>query len=535
MNRIIELIGRFLKRYSIGQRILIVTVFIGILSSIIALVVWANRPEYSVLYTDMDPSVAGKIVSELRDMKVKYQLKSGGKTILVPSDKVAELRLKFAEEGYSGIKVTGYEIFDNAKVGMTTFMQRLNMRRALEGELMKTINQFPEVKSCRVHLVLPEERLFEERKKGSASVVLYLQPGRYLTEDQVRGIAALVANSVEGIEPEDVVVVDSEGNILSRAPEEEKALGSVGSQWEIKHSIENRLQRKVKEIVESVVGRNNAVVKVAVDLSFDRIERTVEKYDPDNVVVVSEETHTENLVSADTSNKTNEQHTRENVVTNYELGKAIEHYVGEPSRVKKISVAVLVNGTYRTVKDGRGRETKQYVPRSNRELEQIAALVKSAIGYDETRGDIVEVQNLKFDETAVEAEKQYFVREERKNLIVNILNKGLIVVALVALFFILRSLLKTTTTALVALPGEVELKAELPAGAPAEAEKLPPGEKEKAEIAVEELEEKYMAKLSPEAQAKLRAKDKMTQEVIRFAKSNPEAAAQLIKSMIQQS
>ncbi|MBO8130557.1 MAG: flagellar M-ring protein FliF [Candidatus Marinimicrobia bacterium] len=532
MRRLIELLGKFLQRYTIGQRILIIAIFVGIISSIIALVIWANRPEYSVLYTEMDPAIAGEIVTELREMKVNYRLRDGGRTILVPSDKVAELRLNFAEKGYSGMKIVGYEIFDNAKVGMTTFMQRLNMRRALEGELTKTISQFPEVKSCRVHIVLPEERLFEERKNGSASVVLFLEPGRYLTDSQVKGIQSLVANSVDGINASDVVVVDTEGNILTRSPEEESKLGAAGTQWDLKHNIEDKLQKKVKEIVENVVGKNNAVVKVAVDLSFDRVERTVERYDPDNVVVVSEENHSEAIVSSDTANNATEQHKRENVVTNYELGKIVEHYSSEPSRIKRISVAVLVNGRYETVRDNRGREVKRYIPRDNRELNQIASLVKSAIGYSEDRGDIVEVQNLKFDQTAVEMEKEYFTQLQKRDLFKNILTKALLFVAIVAVFFLIKGLIKTTTTVLGELPA-MQKAQQLPPSKPGA--ELPSPEKIEEEKAIEELEEKYLTKLSPEARAKLRAKDKMTQQVIEYAKKNPEGAAQLIKSLIKQS
>ena len=292
-------------------------------------------------------------------------------------------------------------------------MQQLNMRRALEGELVKTINQFPGIKNSRVHLVFPEKGLFEDRNDGSASIVLYEMKNTYLNQDQVKGIVALVANSVDGIKPENVVVVDSGGNLLSNA-QGEMALGTTGNQWDLRHAIERKIQSKVKYIVEGVVGYGNSVVEVSVDLDFEKIDRTTEFYDPENVVIVSEERLSETSNSGgDSTENTGEDYSKENVVTNYELNKTIEHFTGNTGTIKNLSVAVLINGSFVTTTDENGEEISTYQERSKKDLDRIAALVQSAVGYNAERGDIVEVQNLKFDRSIYESDKAYFNEYEK--------------------------------------------------------------------------------------------------------------------------
>lgn len=524
MNQLFKQIGNLLKRYTIGQNIVMMIVFIGILSSIIALVVWANRPEYEVLYSDLDPSSAGNIVSDLRGSKIKYKLEHNGRTIYVPSEKVAELRLQFAESGYVGKTVLGYEIFDDAKIGMTTFMQRLNMRRALEGELIRTLNQFPEIKNSRVHLVLLEEKLFGGKKQGSAAAVLYLQPGRYLSADQVKGIAALISNSVDGVEPENVVVIDSDGNILSENQDEDVVLGSVGNRWDLRHRIEGKLQRKVMGIVESIVGNGNAVVEVSVELNFEQIERTIESIDPNNVVVISEESHTESSANIDTSLNINERHEKENIITNYELNKTVEHFVSNTGTIEQMSVAVVVNGTYKTVQSKAGKKVEQYSPWSNRDLEQIKALVMSAVGYNKERGDIIEVQNLKFDRSGLETDKEYFIKAEKKAMWAGVVNKGFVGIGILMMFFLLKNLLNSSNIIL-----------NLPVG---KEDRLVGKTHNRKLMASEEeediSEDLYIKKLGAEARAKLKAKDKMTSEVVDYTKSNPEDAAKLVRSWLME-
>jgi flagellar M-ring protein FliF len=525
MARLFQILGKIFQRYSVTQRIVIVVIFIGIISSIISLLVWASRPEFEVLYSDLDPSGASAIVSELRGMKVQYKLENNGRTVLVPAESVAELRLKFADSGYNSQKVAGYEVFDNVKNGMTNYMQQINMRRALEGELIKTISQFPEVRNCRVHLVLPENNLFEQESKGSASVVLYLRQGRTMHPSQVKGITALVSNSVKGIAAQDVVVVDSDGNLLTQAQSEDDILGSTGTQWDIKHQEEVKMQTKIKDIVESIVGAQNAVVKVSLDMNFEKIERTTELPDPDNVVVISEESHIESSNSSDTVGNQNNRRQNENTITNYEIGQTREHYVSSVGTIKRVSVAVLLNGKYKTSTGEKGAVNREYVPWNSKDLTQITALVKSAIGFNEQRGDVVEVQNIQLETAGFDLDREYFIQADRQEMIQNLINKGLMFLGIIAGYMVIRRLLKSSSTAL-----------NLPANARAF---IPVSENTAAAmLAAEEQEEIpediYIKKLSPEAKAKLKAKDKMTSNVIEYAKSSPEDAAKLIRSWLTQ-
>ena len=581
MENFFNQISSMFNRYTLAQRSVIVTLFIGMLSAIIALVVWANRPEYELLFTDIDPSTASKMVGDLKSQKVKYRLENGGKTILIPTESVSEWRLKFTEQGYIGDMITGYEIFDNSEIGMTTFKQKLNMRRALEGELTRTINQFPGVINSRVHLALPEEKLFEKEKDGKASVVLYVPPGVILDVEQVKGISALVANSVDGINPDGVVVVDSEGILLSDSKGEQAVMGSTGNQWDLKNSVESRLQMKVQDILDGVLGYQNSIAKVSVNLNFEKIERTTEAFDPDKVVILSEERQTESSFGQDSA-----KYDKENVLTNYELNKTVEHYVSPTGDISRITVAVLVNGTYINEEDEEGNKQKVYQARSDVELNQISDLVKSSVGFMEERGDVIEVENIRFDRSAFDEDMEYFEKAETRAMWASVINKGLLLVSVLVALFVMRTLFKKTEEepATLSLLGETEPALEgLPEGE-GELEKLEAGEGEKEELSEEEklseeeekeqkekvdkLEEyfaknkikptdalrgwfsKYLKdstgeeiedeidedifikKLSPEARARLKAKDKMTSAVIDFAKETPNNASKLIHSWI---
>ncbi len=526
MNKFFRNLGNMLNRYSPIQRMLMLLVVLGMLSASVALVFWANRPEYQLLYSDLEPSNASKIVSELQGMKVSYNLQDNGRTIMVPADKVEDLRLQFVDMGLAGQPVSGYEIFDNSKIGMTTFMQQLNMRRALEGELTKTIRQFPGVKNCRVHIVLPENQLFESESNGSASVVLYFKPGRSVDRAQVKGIAALVANSVQGIDADKVVVVDSEGKMLS-----ESGAGSenfaANTQWDMRHAIETKLQQKVVNILEGVVGPQNAVVQISADLNFEKVERTSEIYDPDNVAVVSEERHTGTSRDEDSLKTTNQVQENEDVITNYEINKTVEHFTGNSGTINRLTVAVLVNGTYDSSTDENGDEVKTYVPRSKKDLAQLSALVKSAVGFDTDRGDQVEVRNLPFEKTNLDDDMAYFESSDKQAMWAGVVDKSLLGVGLIIAFFFLRTLLKSAGQTL-----QFSFGPNPPALSDGESEE----EKKELESAeqkhVDELEDIYLNKLTPEAQARLKAKGQMTEEVIKHSQENPENSAKLIRSWL---
>ncbi len=540
MNQIFAQILQFLRRFTLLQQIVLLLVFLGIVSSIVTLIFWANRPEYQVLYSDLKPTQASKILSELRDNSIKYRLDDDGRTIKIPSSEIAEVKINLAEKGLTADVVTeGYDVFDDQRIGMTSFMQRLNMKRALEGELTKSINNFPVVKNCRVHLNLPEEKLFEEEKEGSASIVLYLEKGRYLKDGQVKGIEMLVANSVKGIEREDVIVVDSDGNMLSKS-DSDGEMSNAGNHWELRSDIENKLQMKIERIVENIVGKGNTVVQVSAELNMDRIERTAQRVDPENVAVVSEESQIETQTNVDTlTDNLNENISRENVITNYETATIQERFVGGTGSIKRVSVAVLVNGKYNKIENDDGNMTQEYQARTPEELDYIASLVRGAVGYDPNRGDLIEVQNLQFDRSQVEENQEYFAEMERKQFIKTLITRGLIVLTIIISFLIIRRLTKSSAEVL-GIPATGK-KLALETGKKSAGGALPEGEKPKAlkakakeeeeeeEEEIEIDEDQFIKHLSPEAKARLKAKEKMVEAVREFCKENPQDASQLFR------
>jgi len=571
METVINQLSTMFNRYSTAQKSVLITLFVGMLSAIISLVIWANRPEYELLYADIDPTTASKMVSDLKSSKVKYRLENGGKTILIPTESVSEWRLKFTEQGYVGDMISGYEIFDDSEIGMTTFKQKLNMRRALEGELTRTINQFPGVLNCRVHLALPEEKLFEKEKNGKASVVLYLNPGGSIDEEQVKGISALVANSVDGIEADAVVVVDSGGNLLSDSQGEKTVMGSTGNQWDLKNSVESRLQMKVQDILDGVLGYQNSIAKVSVDLNFEKIERTVEAFDPDKVVILSEERQTESSFGQDSAS-----YSKENVLTNYELNKSVEHFVSPTGDISRITVAVLVNGTYVNEEDEEGNVTKIYQVRQEKEMQQISDLVKSAVGFDSERGDVIEVENIRFDRSAYEEDLKYFEKAETRAMWASVINKGLLLVSVLVALFVMKTLFKRTDgspapfMSLLEPTEEESGIPEIPEGSGVDKQlgdglddsvdkeeekveklesymkknKIKPtdalrgwfsnylNDSDQKDLEEEIDEDIFIKKLSPEARARLKAKDKMTTAVIDYAKEKPSNASKLIHTWI---
>ena len=528
MNQVLGQVTDLFLKYSMKQRIIISAVLIAFVSVVIVLVLWSNRTEYDLLYSNLDPGAASSVVADLRNNKIPFRLENGGTTIYAPTESVSELRLRYAQNGYIKDSVTGYELFEENNMGMTTFMQRLNFKRALEGELMRTINQFPEVQKSRVHLVIPEDQLFESEKKGSASVVLYMRPNAGMKQGQIKGVASLVANSVNGIEPEDVVVMDEDGNVLADGKEEDGLLSGVGSQFELQQALESKLQKKVLALVGGVVGRNNAVVKIAAELNFDRIERTSEEIDPESATLVSEDNWSESSLgnTSDTS-----KYDAKKVVRNYDFNKTHETYVSNSGNVKRLTVAVLVNGYYTNKTGEDGKTIAEYKPRSEEELSQIASLVKSAVGYNEDRGDIIEVQNIQLAAKPVIKETGLLNDALPFDMWEKIITFVLLLVGILMAYKLLSGLLKTSISQL-GLPAASAQQPALAGAGGGSVQGAISGSSSESESSVSE--DLFMKKLSPEARAKMKANDKMTEEVIRFADENPENATKLLRSWITQ-
>jgi flagellar M-ring protein FliF len=375
-----------------------------------------TAPQMTPLFTDLSLEDSANVVKELDREGVTYELRNDGNIIMVASDRVARLRMTLAESGMPKGGGVGYEIFDKSDaLGTTSFVQNVNSLRALEGELSRTIRALDRVQDARVHLVMPERPLFSRDKvEPSASIVLKLRGT--LEPQQVRAIRHLVATAVSGLRPQRISIVDEQGQLLADGAGDDTT-GSDVSADERQSAFEKHLRQQVESIVTSVVGSGHSRVQVNADFDFNRITQTSDKFDPDGRVLRSSQTREETSASneggsnqvtvgnelpgaaqrqqAAADNTPRDQSRKSEEIVNYEISKTTKTEVIEGGRINRISVAVLVDGTYG--KDDKGDVT--YQPRSKEDLDQIGTLVRSAIGFDQKRGDQVQVVNLRFAET----------------------------------------------------------------------------------------------------------------------------------------
>ena len=396
-----------LQKFGIGRLVALLGIGAGVAAALIAVTMNLGEPK-ALLYSNLDLKEAGSITQALDQGGIKYEVKGDGSTIMVPRDQVASTRLMLSSKGLPTAGSVGYEIFDNANaLGQTDFVQQLNRQRALEGELGRTIQGLDGVTSVRVHLVLPKRQLFEEEaEQPSASVNIHIG-GREPSAEQVRAIQNLVAGAVPSLKPDRVTVVDQHAKTLSGG---EQGLASEGDSR--KSDVEQRIAKQVKTLVEGVVGPGKARVNVTADLQLSQVTVQQETYDPDGQVVRSESTTDENSkqnepdsngqVSASSNipggagpNSTNSSSAsgRQESTTNYEISHTTRTEVQTPGEVKRLSVAVAVDGNTPLGKDGK---PGAYTPRSAQEMQQIEQLVRSAVGYSQDRGDQVTVVNVRF-------------------------------------------------------------------------------------------------------------------------------------------
>ena len=404
-----------LQRFGIGRLAAILGIGAGVAAVLVALSMNLGQPK-ALLYSNLDLKEAGTITQSLDQAGVKYEVKGDGSTIMVPRDQVASTRLMLSSKGLPTAGSVGYEIFDsNNTLGQTDFVQQLNRQRALEGELGRTILSLDGITSARVHLVLPKRQLFDEEAEQPSAAISIGVGGREPTADQVRAMQNLVAGAVPGLKADRVTVIDQHAKTLSG--------GDTGMAAEAdgrKSEVEQRIAKQVKQLVEGVVGPGKARVNVSADLELARITLQKESFDPDGQVIRSESTTDEksNENQSDDSGQVSAAANipgtpnlgagsggsgsstgRQESTTNYEITKETRTEVREPGQVKKIAVAVAVDGV--TAPAGKNGKPGAYTPRSAAEMAQIERLVQTAVGFDQTRGDQVTVVNVKFP-TAVD-------------------------------------------------------------------------------------------------------------------------------------
>lgn len=414
-----------LTRALTGQGASRLLVALGVAAVVIGILIYlATRlsvPAMSLLYADLDQGDASKIVTKLEGMTVDYDLRAGGSAIFVPSDRAVRLRMALAEEGLPSGGSIGYEVFDRSDtLGTTRSMQNINLLRALEGELARTIRSLSRISSARVHLVLPKRDLFSrERREPSASIVLSVIGSARLNRAQVTAIRHLVAAAVPGLKSSRVSIIDTQGTLLARGEDgtDDSSVAGTAAQ-DYRSALETRIKHMIEGLLERSMGFGKVRAEVTAEIDFTRVTTSAETFDPDSQVarstqLIEEQTTssepggavavsidqnlpgatTEETLGAAGGNTT----ARTEETTNYEISKVVRNQVLESGTVKRLSVAVLVDGTYTSEANGE----RTYQPRSAEELEQLATLVRSAIGYDPERGDSVEIVNMPF--TSVEA------------------------------------------------------------------------------------------------------------------------------------
>lgn len=518
--KIYQQLSEIIKNLTLRQKIIIGSSAAVLIIGLVVLILLAGRPHYSPLYTNLNSEDAAAIVNKLKELNVPYQLADAGSTILVPSEKVYELRLQLASAGLPQGGGVGFEIFDRTSYTITEMVQKVNYRRALEGELARTISQFDQIERAKVHLAIPSPELYiEEEKEPTASVVLKLKPGKTLSEEQIRGIIHLVSRSVEGLKMENIDVIDFKGNVLSEAvtlgkPTAEKKL--TLTQMEAERNYENYLKKEIQSMLEKILGPNKAVARVKATLNFDERKIESESYQPvvgKEGIVRSEQSTREdfqgtgnipggvpgvesNIPGYQQVSPTTGRYKREEATVNYEINKSVEQRIVAPGKVERLSVAVVV-------------DSKDLTPQR---VEEIRRAVIAAGGLDLKRGDQISVESMPFStelfEERKKEEQQYF----RYRLYLLIAGIVLTLSLVTLLYFSLRPEKVKVEEFIPTEPLPVEkLEEKIP-------EKIPP-----EEIPPEEL--------SPEALERKR-KQQIREEVEMWVKQKPQEIANIIRGWI---
>ena len=490
-----------------AQRIALLSVTLLTTGAVALLIQIGRTPDYSILYANLVPEDSAAIVDELTTRNVPYRLTHAGTTVHVPSDRVYDLRLELASEGLPAAGPVGFEVFEEGGLGMTPFQQRIRYRRALEGELGRTITRLAPIHWARVHVNIPERAVFARKgQKPSASVVVSLVSGQSLDPTQARGIAQLVAGAVEGLEAQQVSILDSRGRMLVRPSSDEGDLLAAEAQ-DVRRSLERELSQRAQNLLDAALGVGGSVVTVAATIDMRRVDETQNRVDPDQTVVLSEqrveESRTEPALSAGgipgtptnvpggpgaeaaAPEPSRETITRETV--NFEVTRTTSHTVIPIGAIQRLSVAVLIDGTYVTPETAVGEPppAPEYQPRSADELQQITEIVKRAVGFDAERGDVIEVQNLPFDSPLAAPEvAPPFWQQPEILMLVPILVRGIAVVGgvLLLVLLVIRPALRQLATA---VPRSVAVGGGAIAGAGAAGEGVGPLQlEESAELAI---------------------------------------------------
>jgi len=535
----------FLKSLGGARIAAMAAVTVGLVGFFAFLILRVTAPQMTPLFTDLTFEDSAAIVKDLERQAIPYDLKNDGAIVLVPKDRVPRLRMKLAEAGLPKGGGIGYEIFDKSDaLGATSFVQNINHLRALEGELARTIRALDRVQGARVHLVLPERPLFSRDKvEASASIVLKVRGA--LEPQQVRAIRHLVASAVNGLKPERVSVVDEAGRLLADGAQPDNPNGAGAEERQA--AFERRLREQIEGIVSSVVGPGRARVQITADFDYNRVTQTSEKYDPEGRVMRSSQTREESSGTSDgregqvsvgnelpgapqrqggdNAATPREQSRKSEEIVNYEISRSTKTEVIEGGRVNRVSVAVLVDGTY--AKNDKGETV--YQPRDKDEIDRIATLVRSAIGFDQKRGDQVEVVNLRFAEVPTFAVPEpqglmAYLQFTKDDLMHWIEQLVMVVLGIIVLLFVVRPLVRRIIApdqnAVAAALAGGDVQGAIAAGATAEELKAVPNQ---------------TSKMIDIAQVQGQVHAQSVQKVGELADKNPNETVSIIRTWLHES
>ena len=526
MENLFQNIKAFYDRLPTKQRVGIGLVMLGSILSLILITYWAQRTEYGLLFGNLPETAANEVVQILQTENIGYQLKDGGSSVYVPQDMVSDLRLRFAGEGIVSDGSSGYEIFDQNTLGMTDFMQKLNLKRALEGELARTISGIEQVDAARVHLVIPERSPFRETQApATASVVVDLKGNSSLSLAHIEGMVSLVAGAVEGLEPNDVNILDANGALLSDPNAGDNETQLTTNQLRLQTEKEAYLSNKAQTLLDQMLGPGNSILRVNLELDFSRAVRENSTIDPESQTVIAEERLQE---EGDIDNASSS-------VRNYEVSRSVETIEKSVGDISYLSASVILNYKLAPVtEDGLveanlENAVSNFIPHSEEELARIEALVKEAVGWRLDRGDGFAISQLQFDTTEEDRITAALQTQRRNQQIETYVRYGLMAIALGLAAWLIMSASRRAKETVEANKAKAieEIKAR-------QRKELGPGSDltEMGKDGLMLIDDFYTSKLSPEARAKLKAKQAMLEDIKKQVLENPQRAANLLRSWI---
>lgn len=541
MDSLLKGFKEFFKPLNTAQRTMFVSLAAVMVIFIGVLFYWSLQPEYTLLFGSLDSESANEIVEELDEQGVQYKVENGGRSIYVQSGEVHELRMKMASMGVANSDVQGYELFDTNALGMTDFMQQVNNKRALEGEIARTINSLEQVEFSRIHLVLPERSPFRESSvEASASVILNMKRGRSLQNDQIEGITALIAGSVEGLEASAVTVLDQNGNRLTDGLQQNSDYASGSIQMQLRQNTESYLTDRGQTMLDQVLGQGNSILRVSAEHNFDRLLRESDVIDPDSRTIISEERRSDvntneqlqqvpvdeftpvdrrgETVVVGNTNQENSTQTR-----NYEVNRTREVYEKTQGEIKRLSASVLINYKQTVQQGADGQSEFVSEPYSEEELEEFKEIVRVALGIQPGRGDELSITQVEFFDPSDQGSDQYF--QPSPITYNDWIRWGLILMTIGAIIYLIFNIRKR-------LGGEMEGAMVKASESSKEYDDVPYVEEDKdtSELDDEEYEDFIDRKLSGKARKQLEQKEYALEEIRDFIELKPTEASKVIRA-----